>query len=525
MKTISAYCIIIKSDFKIKGGIIVSDYNHRRRDDRNDRNYDERYIKREERRRKERLKKRRRNRIIIVTAAIAILVAIVLILIFSINSCLSCSGSSSATNATKPTSAATEPPTEKASNSSVKEIADNGKEGQLDEKSSLYFWDNKAFELFYGSNNTAKNYADTINSLKETLGSDITVYNMVVPNHSEFGLCPREANKVKTEQGVTSQRDNTTAVYKNLSKDIKPVDVYDSLNSHKTEYIYFNTDHHWTGLGSYYAYTTFAKAAGITPLQLTAMQKSTIENFLGSFYTSSQSDILKANPDYVDYYTFSGYYICKLFTQGNSDAIDVGMYNENIESDSSAYEVFLWGDNPLTVIDNPDIASGNKIALVKDSYGSAFAPYLAYNYDEVHVIDFRYFDGNLAEYCNANGIKNVLFLNSIMSANDSTQLTAMKTLISNSGTGSYNTDSTSTIGGADSSDYQTTNSSDETYDDSSTNENTDGNYSGDSSGNDYTDDEYSYNDDSGYDNSSEDYSYNDDSGNDYSGDDYSYTNE
>ena len=39
------------------------------------------------------------------------------------------------------------------------------------------------------------------------------------------------------------------------------------------------------------------------------------------------------------------------------------------------------------------------------------------NYDEVHVIDFRYYSGSLKQYCSDNGITEVLFLNGVMSAN------------------------------------------------------------------------------------------------------------
>lgn len=488
--------------------------NNRRGYDRNSRSRRVRHSRQEERRRRERLRKRRRNRIMIISGAAVILAVIILVIVLAVKGCTS---QTKAEEPTEPTSA-TEAPTQAPTNSSVKEIADNGKEGYYDENSSLYFWDNKAFELFYAGNDSAKQYADAINGYKQKLGSDIKVYDMVVPSHSEFGLCEREAKKISSELGVTSQRNNTTVLYKNLSKDIKSVDIYDALNSHKTEYIYFNTDHHWTALGSYYAYTVFAKSAGITPVQLSAMQKNTINGFLGSLYTNSQADILKNNPDYIDYYTLPGSYTCKLFIRGSSEAVDVSIYNEDAKAGSDTYEVFLRGDNPLTVIDNTDNDTGDKIALVKDSYGNAFAPYLAYNYDEVHVIDYLYFDGNLSDYCKANGIKTVLFLNSITYANSSLQLTAMKSLFENKGTGSYNPDSTST---ADTSQDAYSTDTTQSSDDSASSEYSyyESDYSADnSSSNDYSQsDNYSSDNSASDENSGYDYS------NDYSqSDDYSY---
>lgn len=73
-------------------------------------------------------------------------------------------------------------------------------------------------------------------------------------------------------------------------------------------------------------------------------------------------------------------------------------------------------------------AAGKKIAVVKESYGNAFVPYLTNNYEEVHVIDFRYFKHNLVDYCKTNGIDEVLFMNGVMSANTQVQLDSMSGL-------------------------------------------------------------------------------------------------
>lgn len=42
-----------------------------------------------------------------------------------------------------------------------------------------------------------------------------------------------------------SQRENTMAVNNTLSASITAVDIYDALNLHNNEDIYFDTDTHW----------------------------------------------------------------------------------------------------------------------------------------------------------------------------------------------------------------------------------------------------------------------------------------
>ncbi|MDO7206013.1 DHHW family protein [Paraclostridium bifermentans] len=80
---------------------------------------------------------------------------------------------------------------------------------------------------------------------------------MVVPTHVEFGLPEKYKDMSKSE------KDSIDSIYKNMDKDVKTVDAYDNLKKHKDEYIYFNTDHHWTSLGAYYAYQSFGKRSRI----------------------------------------------------------------------------------------------------------------------------------------------------------------------------------------------------------------------------------------------------------------------
>ena len=96
-----------------------------------------------------------------------------------------------------------------------------------------------------------------------------------------------------------------------MDKHVKNVDVYDVLMQHRTEYEYFRTDHHWTTLGAYYAYTEFCKAKGITPESLDAYsKKQDFDGFLGSFYNDTSDAKLKANPDTVTAYYPNAESIC-----------------------------------------------------------------------------------------------------------------------------------------------------------------------------------------------------------------------
>ena len=327
------------------------------------------------------------------------------------------SAGSSAQPAEAPTPAPTPSPTPEPT---PPPIPDDGSDGYL--SSGVYIWQNKAFELFYGSTDAAAAYAQAISGYQQQLPGT-TVYNMVVPNHSEFGLPER----IRNDMGCTSQRENLSDVFANYTEgsQVIPVDIYDALDYHKDQYLYFNTDTHWAPLGAYWAYTAFCEAAGQTAAPLSDFTVSTVEDFTGYLYVATGESCLAENPDHIDLYEPGFDYTIELSYDGVSFTELSGMYAPD---EGMGYSMVLWGDNPLVRVTNHDDASGRKLLLVKDSYGNAIAPFLAANYSEVHVADFRSFPGKLPAYCQENGITDVLFFNNVMSANTYSQIETMNGL-------------------------------------------------------------------------------------------------
>ncbi len=303
-------------------------------------------------------------------------------------------------------------------------IKDDGKDGTL-YSSTLYLYKKAGYNLFGSTDKVAKNYAKAVNDIAKTLDKKIKVYNMVVPNHTEFGLPTRIAKDI----GCTSQADNIKTINKNLNDKIQPINCYNALSTHNDEYIYYNTDHHWTSLGAYYAYTAFCEQTGKTPIDIADLKKNSIDGFTGSFYTLSGSSDLYSNADTVEYYDLPVKTSAKMKERMSSSTINCDVYYPASTSGTLTYGVFCWGDTAQFVI-NTSANTGKKIAVVKDSYGNAFAPFLTAHYDEVHLLDYRYYSGKLSDYLKSNGIDEVLILNNTMSANSTSQVATMKSSLS-----------------------------------------------------------------------------------------------
>lgn len=382
--------------------------------------------------------KRIRNRTIIVLSGIIVCCVAVAIIVGMVK-LVSGIASSCAPSATVPTATVSPDGNAKKAASAKKavkkkasltfktpKIKDDGSStGVYDKENGLYIWDKSAFELFYGSEAKAKEYAEVVSKAKTKLGKGVNVYSMLIPNHTEMGLPQRLKN---TEDGVqTDSQANYIQTSYEAMNGVKYINAYNNLADHCNDYIYFSSDHHWTGLGAYYAYQAFAKQTKQTPIELSAMKENKIEGFTGSFYGLSNVDLDK---DTV-YFWSMPFDVHNTVTQADGNKLETDtMYYWYEKPGSNTYGVFLFGDNPLEVIKSEsETASDEKIAIIHESYGNALIPYFAANYSEIHSIDFRSFTGDLKSYCEENGIKNVLFANGVMSSATETQLESMRGII------------------------------------------------------------------------------------------------
>ena len=189
---------------------------------------------------------------------------------------------------------------------------------------------------------------------------------------------------------------------------------------HKSEYLYLRTDHHWTPLAAYYAWSEFAKKAGIDnpALDSSAYTKSEKTNYLGSLYGLTNSHpALKSAPDSFIYYKPTTRYATSYYEPGGAPREGSALFYEDFKSD---YYMLILGSNEKITEIKTDIKNGRRLVIVKDSFGNMLVPYAVTAYEEVYVIDARYFEMNLIEYIQAKKATDVLFACCAFQASSST---------------------------------------------------------------------------------------------------------
>lgn len=265
------------------------------------------------------------------------------------------------------------------------------------------------YEQYSYVESVAKKYISVVDKMSKRLGEDVNLYSCIVPTSAGITVPDNKKDKI----GSADQQKSLQKLEKKIMGNEIFVSLYDTLMQHRDEYLYFRTDHHWTPLGAYYAYTAFCEAKGIQANDLSAYKKKNFKGFVGTFYRDSnynknlKKDTLKAIYPLSD--QISMYYRNTAGQKIHAPVID----NASNYGESLKYCAYIAGDNPMTVIKNKKITDGSSCVVIKESFGNVFVPYLADHYQNVYVIDYRYWDGDLSKFVKTRKISDVVLMNNI----------------------------------------------------------------------------------------------------------------
>lgn len=262
-----------------------------------------------------------------------------------------------------------------------------GKEGYLFKKFEDYHEETFLYNL------------EAVKSIRQKLGDKLRV--LAVPSAS---LVLEE----KLPDYVSAEREKETfdLLSASLEKGGGYIDLFHLFDSHKMEPVYFKTDHHWTQYGAYLGYVEMMHSYGLKPVELTKFAVDNRENFQGTHYSKFRGGI-------VDGETFTFYQNPKenveVYYVAENRVEERLLFPKNLDT-RDKYKVYLDGNYPLMTIKNHEIKDGEKILVLKDSYANAMVPFLVESFQEVHLMDLRYYNMSLQDYMEKEGFDKVILL-------------------------------------------------------------------------------------------------------------------
>jgi hypothetical protein len=149
------------------------------------------------------------------------------------------------------------------------------------------------------------------------------------------------------------------------------------------------------------------------PVALEQYEALDLGDFLGSSYTKTLDKNLEKNPDNFtvykpftrhEFFTYSGE------KESKADVIDM-KYADDI---SNKYLTFISTGGSTWSVVKTDVKNGKKLMIVKDSFGNALAPFMLPHYEEIYIVDPRFYTinatgKNIVEFVEEKGINEVVF--------------------------------------------------------------------------------------------------------------------
>ena len=205
---------------------------------------------------------------------------------------------------------------------------------------------------------------------------------------------------------VRDQGEDMKYIKKQLSGGIGLIDTTETLRKHVDEGIYYKTDHHWTSRGAAYGFNAAAKQLEIEGLVSDYKIHTVATDFSGTLASRSGYHKVK---DTVEVYQPENVEYQYLVSDSDNEEKRPTIYDRKALEGKDKYQVFFGGNHAMV-----DIVTTNdnqrRLLVFKDSYANSFVPFLIPYYNEIIMIDARYYYENVNMLIENKGITDVLFL-------------------------------------------------------------------------------------------------------------------
>ena len=233
---------------------------------------------------------------------------------------------------------------------------------------------------------------------------------MLVPNKVEI-LKDRLPSFAPTE----SQGDYLDEFYSQLSPKINAINLIPRFTDLKNNYLFFKSDHHWTQTGAFRAQEEYFESLKMEPrLENEYDVRKVAQDFLGTL--TAKSGIPTNSPDELNLYVPKAPEDLVVSLTEEQKKL-TSLYQMDLVDGQDKYLVYLGGNYPVVRISTTS-TKDRRLLIIKDSYANAFVPFMTKDFNEITMVDLRYFTADVNELVEEYLITDVLILYNINTFND-----------------------------------------------------------------------------------------------------------
>ena len=232
----------------------------------------------------------------------------------------------------------------------------------------------------------AQQNMQAINSFAEKIGRQVDL--MLVPS---AGWAAQD-----TIVGLSDPYEDEVLIqclYDLCGEDVRTIDLTSVIKDQADPAsLYYRTDHHWTTDGAYLAYETYMQLLGRDYRAEEDFTVETASGFQGSTYSESAL-WLTPGEDIEMWHGSSNITV----TNGENPEPHQGVFYKERLEEADKYTVFLDGNHSIVRITNPDAQGKGKLLVIRDSYSNCLGTLLTESYEEVVLVDLRYYKNPVSQ--------------------------------------------------------------------------------------------------------------------------------
>ena len=214
-------------------------------------------------------------------------------------------------------------------------------------------------------------------------------------------------DKLPVAAPVEDQQKYLDEYSKKLDSNITFVDTYATLLEHKSEDLYYKSDHHWTTLGAFYSYQKLAEDMELSSKDSDDYDIELVSNsFEGALASESG---YKTDLDKIKVYIPKDENDQVVVNYEEEQKKTATLYDSEKLEQKDKYQVFLGGNHPIVKIDTTS-DSGKTLLIFKDSYANCFVQFLTTHFSKIILVDPRYYYEDIDELMKNEGVDEVLYL-------------------------------------------------------------------------------------------------------------------
>lgn len=242
-----------------------------------------------------------------------------------------------------------------------------------------------------------------IKNVKE-YNNRIPITALLVPTKAEV-----LRDKLPLYAPVMNESEVVEKIKQRLDGRIQILDLIIPLKEYSNEYIYYRTDHHWTTNGAYYGYKEYMEEMEDTAL---GKDKFKINEVSNNFYGTSyrKANYYRGDPDTINTYTPNQSIDYEIMF--NNQFKSKELYDDKYLDEVDQYSYFLGGDKALIQIET-STQNNKTIVVIKDSFANSLIPFLMAHYNNIVIVDTRYYNASIKDLIKDIDIDEILLLYNI----------------------------------------------------------------------------------------------------------------